>query len=281
VNPIDAHVCSGRSAAAASELGCPRQFVDRGVLSSRLAVQKKLREQFARAQMASKTSKSSQSKPRSAAAKPRAAEGRAKPRTRVERLEVTRAGILQSALEHFARFGFEGASIRNIAAQTGVTHGMIRHVYGTKEVLWHEAITFLFRRLDSEVNLDAEVQAGLSDRELFTTYVHRYVRYCAKHPEHARIMIQQSSLDGPQIEWATKRFIRARHVVSSGVIERLMAAGSLPDVDPVSLAFSLAASCQMYFVLAPEVKALSGRNVYLPDEVDRHAQSVVRLFLRS
>ena len=67
----------------------------------------------------------------------------------------------------------------------------------------------------------------------------------------------------------------------SGVIERLRAAGSLPDVDPVSLAFSLAASCQMYFVLAPEVKALSGRNVYLPDEVDRHAQSVVRLFLRS
>jgi AcrR family transcriptional regulator len=201
----------------------------------------------------------------------------AKPRTRAERLEITRAGILQSALQHFARYGFEGASIRNIAAQTGVTHGMIRHVYGTKEVLWHEAITFLFRRLDSEVNLDAEMQAGQSDRELFTTYVHRYVRYCAKHPEHSRIMIQ-SSLGGPQIEWATRRFVRAWHLVSSGVIERLRAAGNLPDVDAVSLAFSLAASCQMYFVLAPEVKWLSGRDAFLPDEVDRHAQAVVRLF---
>jgi AcrR family transcriptional regulator len=230
--------------------------------------------------MPSKSAKSSRPKLRSAAPKPRAAAVRAKPRTRVERLEVTRAGILQSALEHFARYGFEGASIRNIAAQTGVTHGMIRHVYGTKEVLWHEAITFLFRRLDSEVNLDAEVQAGWNDRELFTTYVHRYVRYCAKHPEHARIMIQQSSLDGPQIEWATKRFIRARHLVSGGIIERLRAAGSLPNVDSASLAFSLAASCQMYFVLAPEVKALSGRNVFLPEEVERHAKSVVKLFLR-
>ena len=204
----------------------------------------------------------------------------AKPATRSEKLEITRAGILQSALEHFARFGFEGASVRDIAAQTGVNHGMIRHIYGTKEELWRAATTFLFERLDREVNLDAEIQAGLGDRELFTTYVHRYVRYCARHPEHARIMIQQSSRAGAALEWTTKRFIRARYLVAGPIIERLMAKGDLPDVDPLSLAFSLAASCQMYFVLAPEVKSLAGRNVSLPTEVEAHARSVVGIFLR-
>jgi AcrR family transcriptional regulator len=204
-----------------------------------------------------------------------------KPPTRSERLEVTSAGILQSALEHFARYGFEGASVRDITAQAGVNHGMIRHIYGTKEALWHEAIKFLFERLDREVNLDAEIRSGLSNRELFTAYVQRYVRYCAKHPEHARIMIQQSSMAGPQLEWAAKRFIRARHLVSGPVIERLMSNGDLPQVDPVSLAFSLAASCQMYFVLAPEVKSLTNRNVFSAGEIDRHAEAVLRLFLRN
>lgn len=210
--------------------------------------------------------------------KPRAAA--AKPVTRSERLEVTRSGILQSALEHFARYGFEGASVRDIAAQTGVNHGMIRHIYGTKEELWREAITFLFERLDREVNLDAEIQAGRSDRELFIAYVQRYVSYCARHPEHARIMIEQSSRSGATLEWAAQRFIRARHLVSAGFIKRLVEQGILPDVDPWSLGFCLAASCQMFFVLAPEVRSLSGREVFTPEAVERHAQAVIRIFLR-
>jgi AcrR family transcriptional regulator len=195
-------------------------------------------------------------------------------------LESTREVILQSALEHFARFGFEGASLRDIAADAGVNHGMIRHIYGSKNEIWREAIVFLFERLGREVSLEAEIRAGMGDRELFAAYVHRYVRYCAAHPEHARIMIQQSSGSGPDLNQATRRFIRARHSVAAPIVERLRATGDLPDVDLLSLAFSLAASCQMLFVLAPEVKSLAGRNVFLPEEIERHAQAVVGIFLR-
>jgi hypothetical protein len=53
---------------------------------------------------------------------------------------------------------------------------MIRHIYGAKEALWHEAITFLFQQLDREVNIEAEIQAGRGDRELFAAYVRRFVR---------------------------------------------------------------------------------------------------------
>ncbi|HEY0942007.1 MAG TPA: TetR/AcrR family transcriptional regulator [Steroidobacter sp.] len=200
---------------------------------------------------------------------------------RSERLENTRAAILESALEHFARDGFEGASVRKIAAQAGVNHGMIRHIYGSKEELWQEAITFLFERLDAAVNVDAEIASGMDDRTLFETYVRRYVHYCAAHPEHARIMIQQSAMAGPQLEWAAKRFIRARHMVMYAPMKRLREQGQLPDLDPISLTFCLAGSCQTYFLLAPEVRALAGRDVFSPEEVEHHAQTVIQLFLRS
>ncbi len=200
--------------------------------------------------------------------------------SRSKRLETTRGAILDSALEHFARDGFEGASVRKIAAQAGVNHGMIRHIYGTKEELWRRAITFLFERLDSTVNVDAEIASGMDDRALLEIYIRRYVHYCAAHPEHARIMIQQSALAGPQLEWAAKRFIRARHQVMYAPIKRLRERGMLPDLDPFSLTFCLAGSCQMYFLLAPEVRALAGRNVFAPEEIEQHAQTVIRLFLR-
>src|SRR5512139_3079821 len=69
---------------------------------------------------------------------------------RKQRLNNTRVAILQSALDHFGKVGFEGASLRDIAADAGVNHAMIRHIYGTKQELWRQAITYLFERTNSE-----------------------------------------------------------------------------------------------------------------------------------
>jgi len=63
-------------------------------------------------------------------------------------------------------------------------------------------------------------------------------------------------------------------------ITRLREQGVLPDIDPISLTFCLVGCCQTLFLLAPEVCALSGRDVFAPEEIERHAKAVIRLFLR-
>ena len=61
-------------------------------------------------------------------------------------LDRTRNAILESALNHFSQRGLGGASLRDIAAEANVNHGMIRRIYGTKERLWRAVITVLFVR---------------------------------------------------------------------------------------------------------------------------------------
>ncbi len=202
------------------------------------------------------------------------------PLNRKQKLDRTRVAILQSALEHFGRMGFEGVSLRTIATAAGVNHGMIRHIYGDKDELWRQAVTFLFERTSIELSQNAEVLAGLDDRDRLKAYVRRYVEYCARHPEHARMMIQQSILAGPELTWAAEQFIRVRHSRDLPLLEWLKQAGVLPDVDTIALHFIIVGACQMIYLLAPEVRAVNGRNVFSPDAVKKHADAVVGILFR-
>jgi AcrR family transcriptional regulator len=46
-----------------------------------------------------------------------------------------RAAILDAALVVIARSGFAGTTLRDVAAEAGVAHGLLRHHFGTREAL--------------------------------------------------------------------------------------------------------------------------------------------------
>lgn len=40
-------------------------------------------------------------------------------------------------------------------------------------------------------------------------YIHTYVRYCARHPEHARLMMQEANRDSARLSgWRRSSFVR-------------------------------------------------------------------------
>jgi len=214
--------------------------------------------------------------------RPRIAEPAAKKAApaRAQKLQNTRLAILESALSHFARRGFQGASTREIAQTAGVRHGMIRHIYGSKDELWREVIGFLFERMNAEMPAAVVDPENQDDIVYWKKWVRWYIGYSARHPDHGRLMVQQSILQGPQLEWAAEQFIRSRHLRHFPAIERMKANGHLPNVDTVSLFFMINAACQMIYVLAPEIKAVDGRDVFDPREIEKHIDAVFVTFLR-
>jgi AcrR family transcriptional regulator len=54
--------------------------------------------------------------------------------------EQTKRNILWAASQLFANHGFDGTSVRKIATSAGVSLGMIRHYYGSKEGLYRACI---------------------------------------------------------------------------------------------------------------------------------------------
>jgi AcrR family transcriptional regulator len=54
----------------------------------------------------------------------------------------TRDDILAAARSHFAEAGYEGATIRGIAADAGVDPALVLHYYGSKEGVFQAAVEF-------------------------------------------------------------------------------------------------------------------------------------------
>ncbi len=197
--------------------------------------------------------------------------------------ERSKADILQAALEEFAARGFDGATVRDIANRIGLSHGMIRYHYQTKEQLWFAAVEFLFKRLAEETYLEPEKQARLraGDMDVFREWLRRYVRYCAMHPEHARILFQESVSPTPRLEKAIRDNLQRDHRHAVQTVEALKAGGHFPaDAPAASIIYILTGACQNLFALAAEARISMGYDPLSPEAIDAHANAVIKIFCR-
>jgi AcrR family transcriptional regulator len=66
------------------------------------------------------------------------------PKPRPRNASTTREAILESAIRKFARAGYDGVGVREIAGDAGVTAMMVNRYFGSKERLFIEAVETSF-----------------------------------------------------------------------------------------------------------------------------------------
>lgn len=190
----------------------------------------------------------------------------------------TRGQILDAALQLFAEKGFDGTSVREIAGKVGVNHGLIRHHFVNKEELWKEAVDFLFERMKAELAIVSGSEDHLSEFEKLKSGIRRYVRYCARHPEHARIMVQQSIHGTDRFKWMVETYIAPQHRNGRRSRDSHVEAGLWPKIEEVSIVYLLVAAAQMPFMLSQEIAEIYGTDPTDPAWVERHADAIITLF---
>jgi len=72
---------------------------------------------------------------------------------------ATRAAILASARRAFARSGYDGAGLREIAGEAGVTAMLVNRYFGSKEQLFEEVIDHVM----GEATILNDTMAGMGD----------------------------------------------------------------------------------------------------------------------
>ena len=195
--------------------------------------------------------------------------------------ESTKERILEHALFLFANKGFDGASTREIAIAANANHALIKYHFGNKESLWQAAVDLLFQRQEAylaEFNQPATQQLDAEAR--FRLFVELYVRYCAEHPEHARIMVQESTGKNPRLHWAVSKHLLSTRDTMDDIFADLFDANLLPRMSLLSLRYMLTAACQNVFTLATELNYLYGVDATHDTQIRSHTEAVLKLFLR-
>ncbi|AOY94945.1 TetR family transcriptional regulator [Cupriavidus sp. USMAA2-4] len=197
-----------------------------------------------------------------------------------ERSEQTRAQILGIALEQFSTRGFDAVSLREIAEMAGVNHAMIRYYFGDKESLWRESVTYLFERFAQELEPPRPGPQGYA-LEAVQEYIRNYVRYCARHPEHARLMMQEANRDSERLQWMAQAFIRPRHDLTVPLIEVVSRqTGGLARIDPVMLLYMVTAIAQVPYLLTAEMKYAHGIDALREKTIEAHCEAVLAFIFR-
>ena len=84
------------------------------------------------------------------------------------RSAATRKRIVETAMRHFVKYGYEAATTEDIARKAGISKGSIFHHYGSKEALFLEAYKKAASLLPAWLDAPPEVQ----QRGFFATLRH-------------------------------------------------------------------------------------------------------------
>lgn len=195
------------------------------------------------------------------------------------RAEETRDKILETARSAFAEHGYDGANVRDIACEAGTTHSMITYHFGTKDQLWREAVRGMFARIQRQVFEPMARDLDLPEEERYRRLIHRYARYCAEHPEHARITIAETIRGGDRLRWMVDEFVRPSHSAMQPLVTQLMDAGVIRRMPIESYVYALVGALQMPFVLATEAVLAMGYDFMSERAIHQHAETVLAMIM--
>ncbi|MFI2780165.1 TetR/AcrR family transcriptional regulator [Streptomyces sp. ALB3] len=187
--------------------------------------------------------------------------------------ERTRARILGSAAELFARSGFHSVSLRDIAAHAGLTHAGLLHHFPGKEALLLEVLSF---RDEVDARLlfpgvlgpDAPAAEPAERLRRLVEVVVRNTRTPGLVALYAKLAAEASDPEHPAHQYFVKRYRVLRREMTELLESLFAAAGPEATADPAAVA-------QQWLAL---MDGLQTQWLLEPDTVDMAGQ--VRAFLR-
>lgn len=175
-----------------------------------------------------------------------------------------RGAILDAATELFARRGFGGVAIQEIADKTGVHKTTVLYQFGTKEAL-HEAV--LDHALAPMITTLNEFLSGEFNRERLSWHIDELHRQAIANPSVPRLMIREL-LEGDEYGDAyLERFIDPIYEPAKIRLEAAQeqAGNRIADIDPAQFVHDLHVQIMSYFCHGPLLKRIMGRDPYSVD----------------
>ena len=185
--------------------------------------------------------------------------------------------ILAAAESVFARAGFAGATMAEIAELANLPKANLHYYFRTKASLYtavlDNTLTLWLAETDGIRN-DADPATGLGD------YIRAKMRLTATHRDASRVFANEMLHGAPYIGSYLRNELKELVDEKSLVIEHWASRGLMDKVDARHLFFTIWAATQTYADFQPQVCAVLGKSRLSRAELDHAADQLVKLILR-
>jgi TetR/AcrR family transcriptional repressor of bet genes len=109
-------------------------------------------------------------------------------RTR-EPVDVRRGAMLQAAFEVACRDGIGGLTVRAVAAQAAVSHGLVFHYFGRRDTLVYELLEWVIART-AVLHVSEDIARFPHARDRLHALLQQEMARQARQPEHTRLFLE-------------------------------------------------------------------------------------------
>jgi AcrR family transcriptional regulator len=200
-------------------------------------------------------------------------------RRRQSRAIETRAKILKAAIAEFADKGFEGTSTRVIAEHADVRHALLIYHFQSKRGIWEAVMTDVLSSFRDTFDHRLAGLAGVDDITKLQLLHADFIRMAAARPELHWLMSHEAGKGGDRIDWIAENLL-GNFTTWTTLIDSAQQAGCYVAGNPLHLHYVFIGAAARIFMLAGEVKLITGRSPFDADFIEEHILVCRNLFFR-
>lgn len=199
------------------------------------------------------------------------------PRRKQHIRSAAEADILLAAESVFARAGFSGATMAEIALAAGLPKANLHYYFRTKAALYQAVLDHTLSLWLAEtkgISVEADPADALGE------YIRAKMRLSITHPDASRVFANEMLHGAPRIGGYLRRELKTLIDEKSRVIEHWAKRGLIDDIDARHLFFTIWAATQTYADFQPQVCAVLGKPTLTKAEMARATDQLVRVILK-
>jgi TetR/AcrR family fatty acid metabolism transcriptional regulator len=163
---------------------------------------------------------------------------------RTTRSAKTRERIIVAAIEVFARTGFHGARVADIAEQAGIAYGLVYHYFHNKEDILAAIFTERWTEYVDYLREVGEMELGF--REQMRRLVHFWVEVYRREPDLMTVMINEVTRSYEFLESHDIGTVMVAFEAIETMISRARERGEVaPGVDPQLASYIVFGAAEM------------------------------------
>ena len=173
--------------------------------------------------------------------------------------ERARAQILDAAETLFARSGFHGTSVRDVAAQLDIPTASLLHHFPKKERLYGAVLERIAGQLDHA--LTQATKGGTGYAEKLRKLTRKFALWSLRRPDHCTLLLRELLDNAPRIAEARRLHLQPVVEKFASFIRGGQREGVFRDIDPVMFVIHLTGSTSYFCVVQPTLSRVVGRSV--------------------
>jgi Transcriptional regulator len=175
---------------------------------------------------------------------------------------ASREGLIAASVAEFARKGFAGARVDEIAASAGVNKQLVYHYFGSKQGLYLAALESVYVEIREK---ERKLSLGeLAPVEAMAQLVGFSFDYLAEHPEFIALLADENRNKGAHVLESDK--LRKMHTPVIDMVDATLKRGVrdgvfCEDFDAVNLYITIAGISYFFFSNSHTLSAIFGRKL--------------------